>query len=411
MQPHLSTREAARVELIQHVVSDPGELDRAFLAAARLGARTLRVARVGIWYFAEGESCIECQYLYDASRDEALARERIDLTLCGDYAAALRAHRILCADDALRDPRTRELAEYLARHGITSLLDCPIFERGKPVGVICHEHVGPARTWSKEEAGFAATVADMLGLYIEQDRAQRHYRALLQTRGELEQARVMESVGRMAAGVAHDFNNVLCALRMSSELLGFERAPTPALLQSHAADTLALLDQGARLVQQLSDVAHQLPTEEVSDLVEVAQSLRTFLHTLEPDGIHVELFTLTDRAPVRVARSYLEQVVTNLAVNARDAMLGGGTLTVEVGRERDRGGQERVFVRVHDTGVGMDEHTRERVFEPYFTTKGGGHGLGLATVYRIVRDSGGNIELASAPGAGTKFRLDWPSAD
>lgn len=408
MQHELSTRELARIELHRQAACAPQTLERAFLAAARLSARTLKLARVGIWFFQDDGASIRCQYLYDAAADRGGVGEVIELTSCPRYAAAIGRHRTITAHDALHDPRTEELAPYLRDHGIGSVMDCPIFKGGEPLGILCHEHVGAPRTWSKEEAAFAATVSDMLGLYLEQDEARRHYCSLLDARGELERARVMESVGRMAAGVAHDFNNVLSALSAHAELSRLTPDPSRESLQQSAEETQRLVEQGARLVQQLLDVARQEPSGNHTDLVQVLAQLAPFLRTLERDGVRLDLRRASGSAPIPVAQSRVEQVITNLAVNARDAMLGGGTLTLEVG-EREVEGARSVFLRVADTGVGMDEHTRERVFEPYFTTKSDGHGLGLATVYRIVRDSGGTIALTTAPGAGAEFLIAWPA--
>ena len=414
MQHEVSAREAARIELVRTSVCDPDGLTRAFLAAARLSAHTLKVARVGIWCFEADQTAMACRYLYDCGSDDAFDGERLNLRDYPSYAAALQTHRIIAADDAQHDPRTAELAAYLQRHGITSMLDSPIFEQGVPVGIVCHEHVGPPRSWSKEESSFAATVSDMLGLYLEQDAARRYYRSLLDARTQLQEARVMESVGRLAAGVAHDFNNVLNALGMSSELLRLRKAPSRELIAETVDEIQSLVEQGARLVGQLLGVARQKPSSAVCDVVEVVRHLAAFMHTLEPDGVRYELNVLTSSARVKVERSRVEQVVMNLAVNARDAMLGGGTLTVEVDRTDGSDGRPpRVLLRVIDTGVGMDVHTRERIFEPYFTTKHDGRkglGLGLATVYRIVQDAGGRIEVESALGQGSAFTVEWPAA-
>ncbi|MET0343519.1 MAG: ATP-binding protein [Polyangiales bacterium] len=413
MEHDLSTREAARVALIRTAVSEPDGLTRAFLGAARLSARTLKVARVGIWFFVDGHEAIVCRYLYDFHSDTAIEGEVLDLTACPSYAAALKAHRVICADDARNDPRTRELAPYFQRHDITALLDCPVYEKGVPIGIVCHEHVGGPRAWSKEDGNFATTVSDMLGLYLEQEATQRNYRSLLATRDELAQARVMESVGRMAAGVAHDFNNVLSALGMCSDLLRTHAVPTRALVDASVEESHTLIEQGARLVRQLLDVARQRPSADVVDLTVVVRELGGFLRTLEGDGVRTDLQLLATSAPVRIERSRLEQVITNLAVNARDAMLGGGTLTLTVTRDEPVDGQPgKVMLRVRDTGVGMDEHTREHMFDPYFTTKGEGqgHGLGLSTLYRIVHDASGTVRVQSAPGAGTEFVIELPAA-
>jgi signal transduction histidine kinase len=138
--------------------------------------------------------------------------------------------------------------------------------------------------------------------------------------------------------------------------------------------------------------------------------MEPLLRTFERKGIRLVLRLPALRVPVAVTRSRLEQVVMNLATNARDAMLGGGQLEVEV--NVPPGVPPQAALRVKDSGVGMDEQTRERMFEPFFSTKpaGQGEGLGLATVYRIVTDSAGSIDVRSQPGAGTDFTVRWPIA-
>jgi signal transduction histidine kinase len=147
------------------------------------------------------------------------------------------------------------------------------------------------------------------------------------------------------------------------------------------------------------------------DFAEVVRGLRPFLQTLQADGIAVSTQLPGEPVRVHVERAQLEQVVTNLAVNARDAMLGGGRLLLELSRvPTGNADGELARLRVVDTGVGMDAHTQERIFEPYFTTKGEGRGvgLGLATVYRIVKGTEGSIHVKSALGEGTEFRVEWP---
>jgi signal transduction histidine kinase len=349
--------------------------------------------------------------LYELSADRCLEGGSIDLSTCPSYAAALRTFRAVAAHDACQDPRTRELEPYLRRHGITSLLDSPIFQQGKPIGIVCHEHTGAARTWSKEDTHFAATVSDMLGLYVEQAEVQKAYDSLVEMQAELERSRVMESLGRVAAAVAHDFNNVLTAISMRSDL---RQLPSDgaAARGRYAEDMRALVEQGARLVRQLLSVARrESSTQAAVDVGAVLRDMQSFLETLEPEGVSVEVNLPREQLLVRLEQSQLEQIITNLAVNARDAMLGGGTLTIELARVRGEDtARELIRLRVADTGVGMDEHTRTRIFEPFFTTKraGEGVGLGLATVYRLVESSGGSVRVRSAPGEGTEFVIDWP---
>lgn len=406
----LSLREAVRIELTRSAVGEPDALERAFLQAARVSAQTLQVSRVGVWFFEDEGKRIRCRYLYERAQDAGAAGEVLELSECRAYGAALHSYRSITAHAARSDPRTVELLPYLEKYDIFAMLDSPVFENGVPVGILCHEHAGAAREWTREEAHFAATIADMLGLYLEQAKTQETFRALLKTRAQLEEAQVMESIGRMAAGVAHDFNNVLTAIGLWNAR---GEKPMGFALDGPAVKIQALVEQGSRLVQQLMSVAQRESlTPHNTDLGEAIAGLLPFFRTLERDGILVELAVPSVAVSIPLERSRAEQVLTNLAVNARDSMLGGGTLSVSAGiREDAELGQPIAFLRVLDTGVGMDEATRARIFEPYFTTKprGQGVGLGLSTVYRIVKDSGGSVAVTSALGAGTEFRLEWPA--
>jgi two-component system cell cycle sensor histidine kinase/response regulator CckA len=408
----LSTREAARFDLVRRSVVDGETLDRALSHALRLSAHVLGVARVGIWAFEDEQRRIRCTALYHRDDPNARPGEVIDLERTPNYAAALRSRRVVAADDVLDDPRTAELADYCTRNGIGALLDSPIFQQGEPIAIVCHEHVGPKRVWTKQDAHFVATVSDLIGVYLEQHRSQSHYRELIEARRALEEQRVMESLGRMAAAVAHDFNNVLAAVALKAELVRFARSPADQA--SHVNDLLSMVDQGSRLVRQLFDFARQSPADsEVVDMVQVIRGMEPLLRTFEQKGVRLVLRLPGARVPVGLSQSRLEQVVLNLATNARDAMLGGGQLGIEVALLPSVEGRPALAIlRVKDTGIGMDEHTRERMFEPFFTTKphDQSEGLGLATVYRIVTDSGGSIDVRSQPGAGTDFTVRWPLA-
>jgi signal transduction histidine kinase len=405
----LSTHESVRFDLVRRSVVDDETLERALGHALALSAHVLGVARVGIWVFEDEQRRIRCTAIHRQDDPNAKPGEVIDLEKTPHYMAALRSRRMVAADHAPSDPRTRELGDYLARHGIGAILDSPIFLQGEPIAIVCHEHVGRERTWTKQDAHFAATVSDMIGVYLEQHKSASHYRQLIEARRALEERRVMESLGRMAAAIAHDFNNVLAAVSLKAELVRYARSPADQA--AHVNDLVGMIDQGSRLVRQLFDFAKQDPGKsEVVDVVEVIRGMEPLLRTFEKKGIRLVLRLSATRVPVAVMRSRLEQVVLNLATNARDAMLGGGQLELEV--KALPGTPPQATLRVKDTGIGMDEHTRERMFEPFFTTKpaGQGEGLGLPTVYRIVTDSAGSIDVRSQPGAGTDITVRWPMA-
>jgi len=405
----LSRREAARIALARSVPRGSDGLDVAFSNALRLVAAALRVRRVGIWVGNDDWSCIESRLVFDAETQAFSSGHVIDLSAAPAYSAALRSRRTVVASDARSDPNTRELADYLQANDIHAMLDSPIFQDGKFYGVVCHEHVAQPRVWSKADADFAGSVADMIGLYLAQHAAHVITAELLEARAALEQTRVMESLGRMAAGVAHDFNNVLAAIGLKNELLA-RRSEPGSFAATTAAEVVPLVDQGARIVKQLLTFAREgPPSKEVVDLGSIVRGMQPVLAAMARDEITIAYEVSPSPVNVRIDRSRAEQVLMNLAVNARDAMLGGGTLTVSVS---DDPGAHRAILRVTDTGVGMDDATRSRIFEPFFTTKtsGNGVGLGLATVYGIVTESGGRIDVASALSEGTTFTIRLPLA-
>ncbi len=235
---------------------------------------------------------------------------------------------------------------------------------------------------------------------------------------QLRQAQKMEAIGRLAGGVAHDFNNLLAAIMGHGELL-LRRLDANHPHHRHAEAIQKAATRGALLTRQLLAFSRkEVLTPRVLDIHLVVAEMEEMLRRLI--GEHIELVIVLGDRPVQIRadRGQLEQVIMNLAVNARDAMADGGVLTVEVGSADPDGrageGAPRsgpcVTVAVRDTGCGMDAVTAARIFEPFFTTKeqGKGTGLGLSTVYGIVEQSGGSIELESTPGMGTIFTVFLP---
>jgi len=234
---------------------------------------------------------------------------------------------------------------------------------------------------------------------------------------QLRHSQKMEAVGRLAGGIAHDFNNLLTAILGYSEL-ALADAPGGSSLHSKIAEIHRAGERASNLTRQLLAFSRrQVLQPRLVDLNQVVGEVGGMLRRLLGDDIDLALRLEADLAPVRADPGQLEQVLVNLAVNARDAMPEGGTLTLETrnleGRETDASAPgPRVRLAVHDTGVGMDPETLSRVFEPFFTTKGPGKGtgLGLSTVYGIVQQSGGQIRARSQPGVGTSFEIDLPRA-
>jgi len=239
---------------------------------------------------------------------------------------------------------------------------------------------------------------------------------------QLRGAQKMEAVGQLAGGIAHDFNNVLTSVLGFAGLLKYELTDQPVALE-HAAEIEAAAARAGDLVAQLLAFSRrQVLKAEVLDLNQIVTDSARMLHRLIPAHIRVEHTLAAPLAAVRADRTQLEQVLLNLVVNARDALPSGGRITITTSvvdiprtpresRMMQRG--RYVNLSIADTGVGMDETTRSRIFEPFFTTKerGRGTGLGLATVYGIVKQSDGYIFVTSAPGEGTTFDVLLPALD
>jgi len=232
-------------------------------------------------------------------------------------------------------------------------------------------------------------------------------------------AQKMDAVGRLAGGVAHDFNNLLSVILGAAETLGKALASYDPL-QEEVTDIRDAVGRGAALTRQLLIFGRkEVRTPGLLDINEVVTGVERLLMRVLGSSVKIELRRDVERAPVVADAGQLEQVLVNLSINARDAMLRGGTLTIRTGEETldvvaaetlDVVPGPYVTIDVEDTGTGMDEATRTHAFEPFFTTKGPaqGTGLGLAMVYGIVRQSGGAISLQSAPGAGTRVRIHLP---
>ena len=274
--------------------------------------------------------------------------------------------------------------------------------------------IGGKRTW------FAAVVAPLSSttvMWIARDITERK-----RLEAQLRQSAKMEAVGRLAGGVAHDFNNLLTAISTNAELaLGALRSAQD--VGEELGQIKRASERAAALTRQLLAFSRKQMLQprvlDVNGAVREASDLLTRLI-----GEDVELVTCLepDTWPVVADAGQLTQVVMNIAVNARDAMPNGGVLAITTGnvdvtetlaaRQRGLKPGQYVVMTIRDTGTGMDRKTQERVFEPFFTTKGQGKGtgLGLATVYGIVNQSGGHIHLASEPGRGTAFWILLPRA-
>jgi two-component system cell cycle sensor histidine kinase/response regulator CckA len=234
---------------------------------------------------------------------------------------------------------------------------------------------------------------------------------------QVRQAQKMEAVGLSTGAIAHDFNNMLVVIAGYTALLATDPSQT---VREFAREMRMATDRATELTSQLLSFARASQIDEPTcDANEVIADFRPILDRMVGRDVHVSYALEASPSLVPVGRSALDQVLINLVVNARDAMPAGGELTVTTSNEwRPRQTDptaalplaEHVVIRVTDTGIGMPDDVKTRIFEPFFTTKapGRGTGIGLQTVHGIVTQAGGRIDVISAPGSGTTFRVLLP---
>ena len=289
--------------------------------------------------------------------------------------------------------RARLIARYRADQIVTGVETRWKRRDGSPFtvklsGRVLHDSAGAA-------AGFEMIVEDV------------SERRLLEER--LRMAEKLEAIGRLTAGVAHHFNNLLAVMIGRMDVVRFQlERDSPA-----AADLAAALQAGreaSALVKRMEEFGQQTEGRPVAlDLNRTLADLLPLLKSAATDRVEVILNRALRLPTVSMDRAHVEGIMISLVLNGRDAMPEGGTLTITTGFDAR---SNRVRVTAQDTGVGMDEATRSRVFDPFFTTDfGRGTGLGLSAVYGLVTRSGGTIRAKSERGVGTTFTIEWPPAD
>ena len=313
-----------------------------------------------------------------------------------------------------------EKSAFLSR-GIKSLLCVPMVYGGTLIGFLGFDSSGEERDWSEEIKTLLTIVGEIFAhalerLWVEDEK--------MKLEEQLRQSQKMEAIGRLAGGVAHDFNNMLTGIIGYADLLllGLNRDHP---LTGKVEEIKKAGKRAASLTQQLLAFSRkQMLQPKVLDLNLVVADLKKMLQRLIGEDISLETQLEPGLFRVKVDPNQMGQVLMNLVVNARDAMARGGEITIETanvvldqafGRKRGVSLQPGPYVllEVRDTGTGIDPETRSHIFEPFFTTKelGKGTGLGLSTVYGIIKQSGGYIWVESPPEGGTSFQIFLPQAE
>ena len=337
----------------------------------------------------------------------------------GVFVTCFREQKPFLINDfaEISDHHSSRSVAFAERIGARSFICCAIVCEGESLGILAVDNVRTKKALVASDMSLLMGVAPVIGMsirnaiYIERERRRAE---------QMRQSQKMEAIGELAGGVAHDFNNLLTAIIGFTTLAQFgtdRDSPSYPYLE----EVLVASERATNLTRGLLAFGRrQAVNPQPADLNQIVGQIEKILRRLISEEIELDIALEQNPLVVMTDAGQIDQIVLNLATNARDAMDNAGTLTIETGWERigvefvensglgAPGSYAKLVVR--DTGKGMDEATRAHVFEPFFTTKevGKGTGLGLAIVYGIVKQHGGFIDIQSAPGAGTSFIIYLP---
>ena len=422
----LTRQQAAIVALARRTMGATGDVQTELGELCRAGAVTLGVERTSVWMLSRDRSDLRCTTLYELSRDVHTSGSILHATECPRYFAALESGRAIAASDARADPRTSEFAEnYLGPLGITSMMDAAIRDQGTVSGAVCLEHVGPMRQWRQDEIAFAGALADQAALLFAAAERRRLEDERERVRQQLVHTQKLESLGVLAAGAAQEFEGLLVLVlgntALAREMIGPEHRACEPLQEVQTA-----AEHATRLTRQLLAYSgkSRVVTEPVDLSAQVAE-LSDLVQSSCPRRVRVRFELARDLSGIKADPMHLQQAVMNLVVNGIEAIghgpgevrvstamrfLATGELaTFHLGKTAPAG--RYVMLEVEDTGEGLAPGEVERVFDPFYTTKGPGRGLGLSAVMGIVRNHRGAIDVTDGAAGRTTFRVYFPASD
>ena len=384
--------------------------------------RLLETDSVGI-RLVDGDDLVVAYASGGAREVMSTPRLKIGESLSGVVAAT---GETLVLSDSTADPRLLPVhREAMERLGYRALVAVPIKAGDRIAGVLSIQ-TRRRRGFSEEDVEVVTAFAGQVGVALHNNRLyeelQLAYRELTSTQDQLLQSQKMDAIGRLAGGIAHDFNNLLTVIAGQTYMLRNQTTGGP--VREGVERIEATAERAAELIRQLLAFSRkQVLQPGILHVNAIVESMLPLLTRVIGEDVVLATRLEPHLLRVKADPTQLEQVIMNLVVNARDAMPRGGRLSLDTAtitldaayaaRHPDVSPGVYVMLAVSDTGVGMDAETRRRLFEPFYTTKepGKGTGLGLATVYGIVQQSGGHITVDSEPGRGATFKIFLPAVD
>lgn len=421
-----ATRKLHEVELIAQVAGSPalvaGDVETLAKEATEASSRALQVERVGVWLFDDSQTVLQNVATYCASEKRHVCGDALHEDEFFNEFAVLKKHQFIDAHDALNDPRTAGYVErYLKPHRITSMLDAVIRSGEKNIGVVCFEHVDTPHRWEDDEIAFACQVADHIALVIshrerkkieaELDAYRTHLEELVEDRTrKLRQAQErlifsekFAALGKLAGMVAHELRNPLGVIRNA---VVFLRLRLSGQIDEKVKKHLEILDAEVVLADRIINdiLAYGRIKKPELVCVDLNQLIAKVLQKTQlPDQIQLE----TDLAPglskPLVDENQFALLLNNIILNAVEAMPSGGLLRIWTSQIKDS-----FMIHIVDTGVGIAVEKLPKIFDPDFSDKPTGIGLGLAICQSIVNLHNGHIDVRSEEQKGTEFIITLP---
>ena len=426
------THRAARVErqhqAVLSLATDSTLCDDGIRAACaqitEAGCNVLNVGRCSVMMFSEDRKSLEAVDLFVAAKNEHFNGYVSEAKDFADYFSFLQTQRVLAIADPRGDPRTREFPkEFLDKRSVLSMLDVSVRRAGVTIGSIRFSEVRAPRIWREDEINFAVDLAQQVARVhgVVETTAMHEHQLELEKR--MLQAQKLESLGVMAGGIAHDFNNLLVVILGNSDLVG-SMLPSGTREHQLVGEIENASRRAAELCQQmLAYSGHTTFESKTFDLSALVEEMTHLLRASIAQKAQVEYYFESGLPLIQGDPTQVRQVIMNLIVNAAEAVTSsGGNIQVNTGSAHFSPGETQhgldvakagrhVYLEVKDDGCGMTSEVLERIYDPFFSTKFTGRGLGLASILGIMRACDGGISIQTTPNEGSSFRVLFPVAE